>query len=178
MEISLIRYAGEEKALAAFLTGEVWTFHGTANLSEQWVREGLQTGRFEGEHTVTFWIADGERRIGLLRLFDLEDNSPVFDLRISEAKRGKGYGSEALRRMADYVFGTYPDKERFEGHTRIDNVAMRKAFVKAGFVKEGVHRRSWPSQDGKIFDSVGYAIIREDWAEKKVTPVVWDDLPY
>jgi RimJ/RimL family protein N-acetyltransferase len=55
---------------------------------------------------------------------------------------------------------------------------MRKMFMKAGFVKEGVHRRAWPQSDGTVYDSVRYAILREDWAKGRTTPVAWDDVPY
>lgn len=55
---------------------------------------------------------------------------------------------------------------------------VRKTLYNAGFVKEAVHRRSWPAEDGELHDSIGYAILREDWAEQKTTPIEWNDYPY
>ncbi|WP_281361235.1 hypothetical protein [Kroppenstedtia pulmonis] len=37
------------------------------------------------------------------------------------------------------------------------------------------HRQAWPSKEGKLYDSVGYAITREDWEHHKRTAVVWDE---
>jgi len=62
--------------------------------------------------------------------------------------------------LADLVFSYDESKIRIEGHTPSDNYAMRKTFVKAGFGKEGFHRKAWPQNDGMIYDSVSYAIAR------------------
>jgi len=183
--------AVERERLVSFLSGQTWTYHGNARPTAESVREGMAQGRYAGEETRTFWVVEtgaaslsggpaptAETIVGLVRVFDLGDSTPVFDVRIGEAHRGRGIGTEALRRLADYVFTEFPDKERLEGHTRADNYAMRKAFYKAGFVKEAVHRRSWPSADGTMHDSIGYSIIRPDWAEGKRTPIDWNDFPY
>ena len=76
---------------------------------------------------------------------------------------------------AEHVFTTMPDKPRLEGQTRVDNLAMRRVFRECGWVKEAHYRKSWPDANGTWLDSVGYAILREDWAEGKVTPVNWHD---
>ncbi|MBB3113143.1 RimJ/RimL family protein N-acetyltransferase [Paenibacillus phyllosphaerae] len=170
----------ETEDLIAFLTGESWPFHGVAKLTEETVREQIANGRYHSdEGKKTFWAVDeGEQRVGLVRVFELGDPTPMFDLRIAERYRGRGYGLAALRLLVEYVFTTYEDKPRLEGHTRFDNHAMRKVLHHAGFVKEAVHRQAWPSADGQLHDSIGYAILREDWLHNTVTPIQWDDFPY
>lgn len=152
--------AGEASALADFLAGEPWPFHTIATVQRQDVLERVAGGYYDDE---TYWIvADGERA-GLVRLFDLEDATPMFDVRISAAHRGKGLGRAAVRWLTDRLFGEFPPVERIEGTTRQDNVAMRRVFVRCGYVKEAHYRKAWPDASGHHHDSVGYAIIRSDW---------------
>ncbi|AZI57187.1 hypothetical protein EH165_02460 [Nakamurella antarctica] len=53
---------------------------------------------------------------------------------------------------------------------------MRRTLLRCRCVKEAHYRASWPAQDGsKIYDAVGYAILKEDWRQGTVTPVAWND---
>ncbi|MNW32506.1 hypothetical protein D3C74_94490 [compost metagenome] len=180
MKIGLNPYVDEAGELITLLTGESWPFHGIAILTEDSVREQISQGRYHSdEEKKTFWIMNEVgAKIGIIRVFELEDPTPMFDIRISIQHRGCGYGNHAIRKLAEYVFTSYEHVIRLEGHTRADNYAMRTTFHHAGFVKEAVHRKSWPSEDGKLHDSIGYAILREDWMENKTTPIDWEDFPY
>ena len=66
---------------------------------------------------------------------------------------------------ADHLFTT-TDKHRLAGETRADNVAMRRVFERCGWVREAHYRQSWPMDDGGWADSVGYAILRDDWQRR------------
>ncbi|MEK4510978.1 N-acetyltransferase [Paenibacillus anaericanus] len=180
MTISLQPYVDETVDLIAFLTGQVWPFHGTATITETTAREQIENGRYDsGTEHKTFWIIkDDSDKVGLLRVYDLEDPTPLFDIRIGERHSGQGYGLQAVKKLVEYIFTNYDDKIRIEGNTRADNFAMRKTFHNAGFVKEAVHRQSWPSEDGRIHDSIGYAILRGDWMEGTTTQIDWTDFPY
>ncbi|MFS8099589.1 GNAT family N-acetyltransferase [Lentzea alba] len=151
--------AGEGEALADFLAGEPWPFHTGSQVDRADVLERAAQGFYDE----TYWIlADGERA-GIVRLFDLEDATPMFDLRISESHRGKGLGQAAVRWLTDRLFGEFAHVERIEGTTRQDNAAMRQVFRRCGYVKEAHYRKAWPDAAGHRHDSVGYAIIRHDW---------------
>ncbi|WP_410768902.1 GNAT family N-acetyltransferase [Fontibacillus sp. BL9] len=180
MSVNLQLYYDETEELVSFLSGESWPFHGVSTLSEAAVREQILSGRYDStEEKKTFWIVDDKgARIGLLRVFDLEDPTPMFDIRIGARHRGQGNGVRAVKKLVEYLFSNYDDKIRLEGHTRADNYAMRKTFHNAGFVKEAFHRQSWPSEDGKIHDCIGYAILKSDWTENKTTQINWNDFPY
>lgn len=41
-----------------------------------------------------------------------------------------------LRALYNMVFEAMPNLLRFEGQTREDNIAMRKTFLRAGFLKD------------------------------------------
>lgn len=88
------------------------------------------------------------------------NGSRVYNIGISLApeQRGRGYGSDAQRRLADYLFATYPIM-RVEATTDIDNVPEQGALVKAGFTREGVLRKAqW--RDGAWHDMVIYSRLR------------------
>lgn len=112
-----------------------------------------------------------------MRLEDLEDPTPLFDLRLAEEHRGKGFGKGILLALTDWVFENNPQFARFEGQTREDNLPMRKTFVRAGWVKEAYYREGWPVAGGGAVASVAYAILRRDGETGVTTPVPWDDEP-
>jgi RimJ/RimL family protein N-acetyltransferase len=166
----------EGEILADWLSSETWPFHSNSRPSREGIAHMVDEGAFHGETVKTFWVlGNGREKVGLLRLFDLDDDTPLFDLWIREAFRGQGIGKGALEWLTTYLFTTYPHVLRIGGNTREDNRAMRKLFRTCGYVKEAHYRKAWPTADGRFLASVGYAILREDWAEKKLTAVTWDD---
>lgn len=152
--------------LGAFLSSCEWPFHGERRVDGDWVRGRLESGHFFGARARSFWIRDDadEAPLGFARAFDLEDVTPLFDLRLGEASRGRGVGTLALRGLTTWLFAEYPETGRFAGYTRQDNLAMRRVFEKCGFVQEAQHRRAWPVSGGEPLDAVGYAILREEAA--------------
>jgi RimJ/RimL family protein N-acetyltransferase len=156
--------------LVEFLTYETWPFHGQPNPTEESVRTSFQKGVYTENGNQTFWITESNEKIGMIRLFDLDDPTCLFDIRLKHDFRGNGLGVHILKLLTDHVFLNYSDIIRIEGHTRSDNFAMRKTFFKSGFVKEAYHRQAWP-QEGQLFDSVGYAMLRGDWENKTITEI-------
>jgi RimJ/RimL family protein N-acetyltransferase len=168
--------AGEHTEwLGAFLVKDRWPFH-VGTVDRDLVTERLRHGYYDGPGRATFIVTDGAQRVGLVRVEDLDDPTPTFDLRIAAAHRGRGHGTAALRALAQWVFQTH-DVERLEGTTRQDNVAMRRTLRAVGFVKEAHYRRGWPTRDGRLLDAVGYALLRTDWQDGTTTPVDWHDEP-
>ncbi len=72
--------------------------------------------------------------------------------------RGQGYGTEAQRLLAAYLFATYPI-ERVEAETDVTNRAEQQALERAGFTREGVLRRAqW--RNGSWHDLLLYSKLR------------------
>ncbi|KOU83136.1 GCN5 family acetyltransferase [Streptomyces sp. XY58] len=163
--------------MVAFLTADTWPFHGTAVVDADQARQWVADGRFDGDDTRTFWIGDGDDTLGLVRLMDLGDGTPVFDLRIRTRYRGRGVGGHALTWLTAYLFAEFPRILRIEGTTRQDNAAMRRTFRRCGYVKEAHYRDGWPGTDGTVHDAVGYAVLRRDWLTGTTTPPAWHDEP-
>jgi RimJ/RimL family protein N-acetyltransferase len=147
--------------LVEFLTGQEWPFHGRRLLTADDVAEM----ELQSDDVDSYWVVDGRDRVALIRLLDLGDvgdGATQFDLRVSDAHRGRGVGLRATRWIVAHFFDRYPELYRIEAHTRGDNVAMQHVLVRAGFTEEGRLRGSWRSDDGRWHDSFVYGILRTD----------------
>jgi len=81
------------------------------------------------------------------------------------SERGKGYCTEALGIMVDYLFLS-KETMRIQAHTDPRNVASQKVLEKAGFKKEGTLRKCFFMR-GEWRDALLYSILREEWKEPK-----------
>ena len=175
MNISFERYQPHDReTLASFLVSEPWPNHTHVAPTYDEVEKEVESGYYDGKGIETFWIVREGGKVGFIRIYELEDENPLFDMRISEKMRGQGIGTQALEWAKNYVFEKHPHIVRMEGYTRIDNIGMRRVFQKCGFVKESQPRACWPGEGGILYDSVGYAVIRKDWENKTLTPVNWE----
>jgi RimJ/RimL family protein N-acetyltransferase len=179
VKIHLEEFKNEIDTLVELLTSETWEFHGTPNPKPERIRASYENQYYTSDDCKTFWvITDGGAKAGMIRIYDLQDGDPLFDIRILSKYKGMGIGTSTVKWIVDYIFNNYSDKERIEGNTRQDNYAMRSVFHKCGFVKEAHHRKAWPTNDGRIYDAIGYGITKEDWQNKQTTPVDWNDFKY
>lgn len=80
-------------------------------------------------------------------------------------ERGKGYGSEAVEIMVDYLFLS-KNIVRIQAETHPENVPSHRVLEKAGFKKEGIIRKSFFSR-GVWRDTALFSIIREEWKEPR-----------
>jgi RimJ/RimL family protein N-acetyltransferase len=153
----------EAGAFVAFLTGSEWPFHGAARLS---VAEA-EAISIPNAETRSFWIRDDGTVVGVVRLLDLDDvdeGSPLFDLRIASGHRGRGYGTAAVKWLSDYLFGEFPALHRIEAATRSDNAAMISVLERCGYHHEGRLREAWKSRDGSRHDTMLYGLLRREWS--------------
>lgn len=168
----------ENEKLALWMCSDNWPYHGSSQPTLERVRENIKTGAFSSPDDLTFWVfIEGKSEpAGLLCLHEMTDDTPILDIRLKTEFRGIGLGPEIIEWLSAYIF-TETDKERIEGHTRVDNIGMRKVFRQCGWVKEAHHRVCWPDSQGQKFDAITYAILKQDWINKTETPVNWDDEP-
>ena len=167
----------EQEQLIHFMTTNSWPYHGNSHPGRHLIEKAIEEGGYESDEVKTFWVEiENGDKVGIVKIYDLADEIPLFDLRIADMSRGNGYGPKALRLVAEYVFGLPNKKIRLEGHTRQDNLAMRKTFERAGFVKEAHLRKAWFSpKENSYYDAVTYGITREDFTGGTTTPVIWED---
>ena len=169
------------EAIVAFLTRNTFPFHGAPVVSEETARARVRDAHYWSEGRAGHWVVVDAERVGIAVLEDLDDipggGTPLFDLRLADRYRGRALGEPILRALTTHVFETYPDLRRFEGETREDNLAMRKVFLRSGWVKEAHYREAWPVENGEPVASIAYGMLRRDWEAGTATPVPWEDLP-
>ena len=85
---------------------------------------------------------------------------------LAPSERKKGYGSEAIKIIVDYLFLS-KELVRVQAITGVDNFASHRVLEKAGFTKEGIIRKSAFIR-GVWQDGVLYGILREEWKEPKI----------
>lgn len=166
----------DREQLISFLAENSFPFHMTSAMSREEAVSSVDSGRWKSESTEPYWVEVRGERVGVVTLEDLDDDNPVFDLRLAEEHRGQGLGAPVLRALTALAFESCPEIRRFEGQTREDNIAMRRTFLRCGFLKEAHYREGWPVSDGEPLASVAYAILRQDWISGTVTEFVWEDL--
>jgi RimJ/RimL family protein N-acetyltransferase len=85
---------------------------------------------------------------------------------ILPSERKKGYCSEAVTIMTDYLFLS-KDIVRIQAHTDVRNEGSQSTLEKVGFKKEGLIRKH-DFVYGKWTDDYIYSILREEWKEPKI----------
>lgn len=132
-------------------------------------REALERGPLRNDHNghlIIEVIAEG-RPIGSVGWHQVRygpsTTSGAWNIGISlvPEARGKGFGAEAQRLLADYLFAN-TSVNRVEASTDVDNVAEQRSLEKAGFTREGVVRGS-QFRAGAFHDLVVYSRLRDDW---------------
>ena len=74
---------------------------------------------------------------------------------------GKGYATEALRRVIRYCFEEVGLNRLWADHNSL-NVASGKVLLKAGMLHEGTFRQCY-MRKGQLVDKCSYAILAEDY---------------
>ena len=82
--------------------------------------------------------------------------------------RGKGYGSEAVLLIVDYLF-LHKEIGRIQAQTHPANAASQRVLEKAGFSREGILRRTFFSR-GVWRDTAMYSLLREEWGSPRTLP--------
>lgn len=100
---------------------------------------------------------------------DLISRAAIFSIIIEPPYWSKGYGSEAVKLMVDYGFNTL-NLNRIQLHVWSENERAIKAYLKAGFKKEGVLRQAM-YHNNKYCDFWVMAILREDYF-KNIDPII------
>lgn len=115
------------------------------------------------DHYLHLAIVSDEKLVGDLQLRKCDHTRPdgawELGLELAEEVRGKGIGTAALNAGATYAWKM--GAHRIEGSTDESNIAMRKAFEKAGWKFEGVLRALF-IEDGVPHDYYSYAITKFD----------------
>lgn len=117
-------------------------------------------------------VADSELAgEALLWGIDAHNRRAHLGLALRPAFRGRGWAVEVVRLLCRYGFSVL-GLNRLQLETLVDNTAMRRAAVHAGFAEEGVLREaSWVI--GEFADSVVMGQIAADWRDNPTGREGW-----
>ncbi|MCJ7422909.1 GNAT family N-acetyltransferase [Candidatus Bathyarchaeota archaeon] len=104
--------------------------------------------------------------IGLIVHFGESSGSMTIGYAIGPSEHGKGYGTEALQLMLDYLFLS-KEIHRVQANTDPENKVSQHLLEKVGFKREGVSRKS-SFVRGHWRDECHYSILREEWKEPRL----------
>jgi RimJ/RimL family protein N-acetyltransferase len=126
---------------------------------------------FESSHELkAFFIEnkDGSKIGFIIHYYVLDPANRQLEIAYSlvPSERGKGYCTEAVKIMADYLFLS-KNTMRIQAQTDVRNVASQRVLEKVGLKKEGTLRKSLFIR-GEWRDSFLYSILREEWKEPKI----------
>ena len=132
-------------------------------MEEQWFERAVADQGKNGYHFVACLLED-DRPIGTVGLFDLDLVNGNAGLGISigaAADRGRGHGSDMLRALLAFAFGSLR-LERIWLDVYDFNPGARRVYERVGFVEEGVLRHAIFREDA-YRDVHRMAILREEW---------------
>ncbi len=91
------------------------------------------------DHYLDYVIDVDGQAIGEVQIRRCDKTMPpgvlAFGIELSPEFQGKGYGTQAINLITELMFSQ--GNHRISGDTDVSNIAMQKAFEKAGWVHEG-----------------------------------------
>ena len=107
-------------------------------------------------------------RIGIIAVEQHSDYGGFLEIgfHIVPNERGKGYCSEAVRIMVDYLFLS-KSMVRLQARTDTRNLSSQRVLEKIGFKKEGLIRKAAFIR-GDWRDLFIYSILRDEWKEPRI----------
>lgn len=114
--------------------------------------------QFHSAHRIDFAVDIGGEAVGSIAFIDIDGHKAQMSSWIGREFQGKGIMSEALRLIVDFGFSVC-GFTRIWAYTWENNPASQRILEKAGFTKEGVHKKEW-LKNGVYHDSVMYAIVK------------------
>ncbi len=119
-------------------------------------------------HNFIIQIRADSHKIGLISYYSVRsDYLNLYEVgyQIRPNERRKGYTTEAVRLMVDFLFTT-KKIERVESVTDTENLPSQKVLEKNGFRREGKLRKRF-YLDGDYRDEYMYSLLREEWYRTK-----------
>jgi RimJ/RimL family protein N-acetyltransferase len=113
-------------------------------------------------------VKNGSRLIGNVGLHNINrvTRSAMLGIALGDLDMAsRGLGTEAIRLMLDYGFGTL-NLHRIELFVHDFNERAIRAYKKIGFVEEG-RKREALYMDGKYHDELLLAVLKDEWVRMK-----------
>lgn len=131
----------------------------TEEILSTWINNGKALPRIEYVFVIN---SIEEEFIGLIALTAINSKfrSAKIWYKLHPDHWGKGFATEALRKMIEFGFQNL-ELHRLEAGCAVDNLASYKVMEKVGMTKEGGKRKVLPIR-GKWVDNYEFAILESD----------------
>ncbi len=112
-------------------------------------------------------LAETTELIGDCGLKTMEDEPRHVEIgyTLNPAHQGKGYATEAITRLIDYVFSDLR-KHRVTAMANVQNTASVRLMERVGMRREGVLMQSFWCK-GAWADEYLYAVLEHEWSERR-----------
>jgi len=132
----------------------------TLESEREWYEE------MRGDPACVVWCIETEdgQPVGNLGLHGIEETHGRATLGIAIGEKdfwGRGYGTEAIRRVLRYAFGEM-GLRRVDLGADEDNVRGIRCYEKCGFVREGL-LRAYRMRRGEPVNAVAMGVLRDEW---------------
>lgn len=156
------RLSGCEEVTRYMLFQPQSDISGTAAAVEKVLRR-YETGRC---YRWAVTLKENRELIGIIEplRFDEKESSCSFAYMLGRDFWGRGYGTEALKAVLDFLFRRM-DIRLVEADHMAENIASGAVMRKAGMVLRGVEAKKY-EKDGVFHDAVCYAVTKEQWRAK------------
>ena len=139
----------------------------SAKKVKEWIEKDLEKDPADDMFFSIRALAD-DRLIGFISLFDNPGHTGDALVGIAIGEReywGRGYGTDAMQVMLDYVFNEL-NYRRLTLIVFEHNPRGIRSYEKSGFVLEG-RTRGAMLRDGRRWDWLWMGILREEWARMR-----------
>ena len=135
---------------------------------EEWIRKAAAIPpNTEGNwHLLGIRLRESEILVGDIGIHFLPPHNQQAEIgyMVLEAHQGKGYASEAIKAVLNFLFGTY-QKHRVTAAVDPDNEASVRLLRRLGMRQEAHHLKSY-WMDGRWTDDMIFAILQEEWEQQ------------
>ena len=113
-----------------------------------------------------FWaieLKDIEEVIGSISIMEINEEyySCTFGYNIGRGFWGRGYMTEALKAVINYLFKEI-GMNRIQGNHNTFNPASGRVMQKSGMIYEGILRQAKINKNGEFYDLAVYSILKSD----------------
>lgn len=75
----------EVDQLIHFMTTNTWPFDTEDDFGRTLIEKTIEEGGYVSDDVKTFWVLNEKKeRVGIVKIYDLRDDVPLFDLRIAD----------------------------------------------------------------------------------------------
>ena len=144
--------------------------HQTRDETLRFIAEQQEKYARRREITWGLLVRELGRVVGCVTLFDWDSYHRRAQLGYDLAKDqwGNGLAREAIREVLAFAFAEM-DLNRVEIWTSAANERSLKLAHRLGFTLDGTLRRRILEDDGQLYDCAVFGLLREDWAQSRMT---------